>query len=283
MTKLGVTLPQFTGDVPRFVSAARRAEDLGLDSVWVFDHLWPLSGGKARPVLESWTSVAYLLAATQRITVGTLVTRSSLRNHLLLARMIETVHEIAPGRLVVGLGSGDSKSRPENEAFGLPYWEGEERRGQLRATQEGLRAHFDDKGPLPRIGTRAAPKIWLGGWAPELLELAGELGDGWNGWSGSPEAFEGGAETLQRLSGRRTVERTWGGLVSFTNDPSTEPAHSESVFRGPPAEIARVLLRFVAAGAQHLVVTFAGTWTVEALETLAREVAPEIQQSTDEL
>src|ERR671915_1147412 len=116
---LGATLPQFTDDGHAFVEAAQRAESLGLDSVWLFDHMWPLTGGKTRPVIESWTALAHLAAATSRITVGTLVTRSTLRHPLLLAKMAATVGAIAPGRVIVGIGSGDEQSRNENEAFGL--------------------------------------------------------------------------------------------------------------------------------------------------------------------
>jgi alkanesulfonate monooxygenase SsuD/methylene tetrahydromethanopterin reductase-like flavin-dependent oxidoreductase (luciferase family) len=103
--KLGVTLPQFTGDAELFLDGARRAEHLGLDSVWVFDHLWPL-GAKRRPILEGWTALASVASATERIGIGTMVTRSSLRNPAVLAAMAATVGALAPGRLTVGLGCG---------------------------------------------------------------------------------------------------------------------------------------------------------------------------------
>ena len=94
--KLGVTLPQFTAEPAQVVDAALRAESLGLDSSWVFDHLWPLSGGKERPALEAWTTLAYLAAATSRIDLGTLVTRSTLRQPAVLAKMAATVAEKLP-------------------------------------------------------------------------------------------------------------------------------------------------------------------------------------------
>jgi oligoendopeptidase F len=61
--KLGVTLPQFTGDAGRFLDGARRAEALGLDSVWLFDHLWPPWGGPDDPVLEQDLDAADAAAA----------------------------------------------------------------------------------------------------------------------------------------------------------------------------------------------------------------------------
>src|SRR5680860_1174492 len=130
-TKFGVTLPQFTKERERFLDGARRAEALEYDSVWVFDHLWPLGGDRERPVLESWTSLAHLAAVTERVTLGTLVTRSSLRHEVLLAKMVATVGELAPGRLICALGSGDKMSEGENLAFGLPYFAGDDRINQL--------------------------------------------------------------------------------------------------------------------------------------------------------
>jgi alkanesulfonate monooxygenase SsuD/methylene tetrahydromethanopterin reductase-like flavin-dependent oxidoreductase (luciferase family) len=138
--RLGVTLPQFTGDPSKLLDGARRAEDAGLDSVWLFDHLWPLTGGKSRSMFECWTSLAYIAAVTKRVTVGTLVSRSSMRHPVLLAKMAATVHAIAPGRLVVGIGSGDEASRPENDSVGLPYYPGRERTDQLFLEAGGCRS-----------------------------------------------------------------------------------------------------------------------------------------------
>jgi alkanesulfonate monooxygenase SsuD/methylene tetrahydromethanopterin reductase-like flavin-dependent oxidoreductase (luciferase family) len=138
----GTTLPQFSGDIDAFKRAVDRVAELGFDSVWVFDHLWPLSGGKDRPILESWTSLAWLAEKTD-LRVGTLVTRSSLRNPAVLAHMASTVAAIAPARLTVAIGSGDEMSRDENEAFGIPYWEGEERIAQLASTVRVVRSHLE--------------------------------------------------------------------------------------------------------------------------------------------
>ncbi|MEA2486419.1 MAG: hypothetical protein QOF16_73, partial [Actinomycetota bacterium] len=137
---LGVTLPQFGSDPDVFVDGARRAESLGLDSAWVFDHLWPLSGGKERPIFEAWTAMSYLASTTRKIGLGTLVTRSSLRHPVLLAKAIATTATIAPGRVTVGIGSGDDLSRAENEAFGAPHWDADQRTAQLISTCQVVRS-----------------------------------------------------------------------------------------------------------------------------------------------
>ncbi|MDQ4095974.1 MAG: LLM class flavin-dependent oxidoreductase, partial [Actinomycetota bacterium] len=198
---IGVTLPQFTDDVDKFTSSARRAEDAGIDSVWVFDHLWPLAGGKERPFLECWTALAWIAATTRRLDVGTLVTRSSLRHPALLAKMAATVGEVAPGRVTVGIGSGDDLSRAENESFGIPYYEGADRLAQLESTvrvvAEALRersatvrtefASVEVLPTSPRPPQR--PAIWVAGRSDDALEVAGAHADGWNGWGGSVERF----------------------------------------------------------------------------------------------
>ena len=244
---IGTTLPQFTDDPQRFKDGVRRAEEAGLDSVWVFDHLWPLSGSKERPILEGWTSLAWAAESTEHIRVGTLVTRSSLRNPQLLAHMTRTVADIAGERLIVGVGSGDHKSRAENEAFGVPYWEGDDRIQQLDDTVALLREH------LP-VGAQ----LWVGGRSDDALSIAARYADGWNGWGGTPEAFARDASTVASLAEERAVEPTWGGVVRE---------------RGARA-LAQTLSGFAAAGARHLVCTFPEAWRPGLYEELGAEVKP---------
>lgn len=290
-------MPQFTDDPSRIITAARRAEELGLDSIWVFDHLWPLSGGEERPILEAWTTLAHLAVATETITIGTLVSRSSLRHPAVLAKMAATVADVAPGRLIVGIGSGDHMSRAENESFGLPYWSGEDRVDQLRATvevvtrflrEEAVTVHGDfvqvnDLMASPRADP--TPAVWVAGRSGDALEVAADLGDGWNGWGGTPERFAEDAATLLDLARGRYVEPTWAGLVVLraTDDEARRAADKRqdlaadpAVLVGGPETVAQGLGRFVAAGAKHLVTTFAGTWLPETLELLARAVRPRL-------
>ena len=245
---VGVTLPQFTDDPARFADGARRAESAGLDSVWVFDHLWPLSGNKERPVLEAWTSLAWVAAQTTNVIVGTLVTRSSLRDPAVLVHMARTVAQIAPGRFILGIGSGDQLSRAENEAFGIPYWAGDDRVAQFEATVSEVRRGLE--------GTGA--HIWVAGRSDDALELAARCGDGWNGWGGTPETYLRDAGIVAEYAGDRPVELTWGGVIK-EEAPQAQAAH---------------LSGFVGAGARHLVCTYPKAWRPGLYETLAQEVRP---------
>lgn len=293
---LGVTLPQFTDDPGVLLDAARRAEELGLDSIWVFDHLWPLSGGKHRPVIESWTALAWLAAATTRVKIGTLVTRSSLRHPAVVARMAATVASIAPGRTIVGVGSGDDKSRAENETFGLPFYEHPDRLQQLTDFAEALaRAWAEPVVDLDRRFVRLTrlpseprpvprPQLWLAGRSPGVIETAARVADGWNGWGGSATAFAAKVQRLARLAGERMVTPTWGGLAILDADDDAARAKlgrrdPRAYVVGGPERLARHLAALVDAGARHLIVTFPDAGRVGAYERLAGEVRARISSA----
>ena len=225
--RVGVTLPQFSDDIGVMERAAGTAAELGFDSLWLFDHLWPLSGGKDRPVLECWTTLAWLAERTD-LHVGTLVTRSSLRNPTLLAHMAATVASIAPGRLTIAIGSGDDMSRAENEAFGLPYWEGDERIEQLEETVEKVQMHL--------ASHDARPALWVAGRSDDALDIAARLADGWNGWGGTAERFRQDAANVVAMAEGRQLELTWAGVVRSDEDGDTIRA-------------------IVEAGARHVIMT----------------------------
>jgi alkanesulfonate monooxygenase SsuD/methylene tetrahydromethanopterin reductase-like flavin-dependent oxidoreductase (luciferase family) len=290
--KIGITLAQFTDDRSRFDSSVSAAEQAGFDSIWLFDHLWPLSGGKQRPILESWTTLSYLAAATRDIGVGTLVTRSTLRHPAVLAKMAANVSEIAPGRLTVAIGSGDEASRGENEAFGLPYHADEDRIDQLRAYVECVVRCLHEKevtmdddfvtveslqtSPRPQI----PPPVWVAGRSDDAIEVAATLADGWNGWGGDVARFTQDAGTVLGLAGDRPVEVTWGGLISLEGSGSKRSGDASEALTGSPAGIAEALAGFAEAGATHLIVTPMGRWE-DAVEALATEIVPLLRASFD--
>jgi alkanesulfonate monooxygenase SsuD/methylene tetrahydromethanopterin reductase-like flavin-dependent oxidoreductase (luciferase family) len=290
---VGSTLPQFTDDRDRFIAGVRRAERAGLDSIWVFDHMWPLTGKKTRPVLECWTTLAWIAAETESIKIGTLVTRSSLRHPVVLAKMAATVAQIAPDRLIMAIGSGDHMSRDENESFGIPYWEGEERIRQLASTVEVVADFFQwgrvsrsddfvDINNLPPSPASSAPRIWVGGRSDDVIDVAARRADGWNGWGGTSERFAQDAHRVLDLAGDRNVELSWAGMgVLGANDAEARELLGERKASdwlvGGPQKVAEGLQGFVDGGARHLIVTFPDPWREGAYELLGGEVRELVQ------
>jgi alkanesulfonate monooxygenase SsuD/methylene tetrahydromethanopterin reductase-like flavin-dependent oxidoreductase (luciferase family) len=263
---LGLTLPQFSERPGPALEACRDAWRLGFGGVFVFDHLWPL-GQPERPALEGWTLLAALAAEVGRqpdgFRVGTLVTRAGLRNPGLVARMAAGVGEIAGEPPVIGIGRGDAANRAENQAFGLPFGDPAERTAALEATVAALR------GPL---AGSPAPAVWVGGTGASALELAGRLGDAWNGWGRTPEEVAAGLAEVRRAAERAgrdpaAVAATWGGQVLVA--PDGEEAGARLAAWGadrPPGEVARVLAGDPGAVAARLgaLADAGATWCVLA-------------------
>ncbi len=191
--KVGVSTPQFRETAEPAVEAARRAEALGLDGVFVFDHLWPLRRPD-RPALHAPTLLGALVAETERVTLGTLVARVGLLPDAVLVHTLATLARMAGShRFVAGLGTGDSANRAENEAYGIPFAPARERLAAVVACARRLRAE----------GVRT----WIGGLSPASRRAAAEA-DGWNGWGLAPAAWAEAAAAIPP-----GVEATWAGQV----------------------------------------------------------------------
>jgi alkanesulfonate monooxygenase SsuD/methylene tetrahydromethanopterin reductase-like flavin-dependent oxidoreductase (luciferase family) len=171
--KLGIIVPQgwredLEGrDFERMVAVARRVEELGLDSIWLYDHL-QTRGGDPHPVLECWTSLAALARETSRVRLGQIVTCALYRNPGLLAQMASTVDTASGGRVIVGVGAGWD----EREYLDFDYGEAlpaiPERLAQLERALQVLRER------------QRSPLLVGGGGEKVLLRLVAQYADACN-------------------------------------------------------------------------------------------------------
>jgi len=196
--RVGITLPQFQDEADSAIGAARRAESLGIDGVFCFDHLWPM-GQPDRPALSSAPLLGALAASTSTIAIGTLVARIGLVPDEVLVAVLSGLDTISGGRMIAGIGTGDHLSQPENEAFGIPFEPASERRVRLASVAGTAR----DLG-LP---------VWIGGGLPKTVEVARTLSVAVNLWEG--EAIRVAELTSSGL------EVTWGGPVGGTLEGAT--------------------------------------------------------------
>lgn len=231
--RFGTILPLFNGEPHRTLASAGEAEDLGFDGVFVFDHFFPPGAPSHLPALEAFTMMAAVVEATERVRVGTLVTRASIRPAGLLAKMTASIDAQSGGRVILGIGTGDPIDEPEHAAFGFRTLGVQERRAYLREAISAVKALFEGRtweggewvaamtGPLlPPPAQSGGPPVWIGAQADPVLRIAAEVADGWNAWGLDRDRFSRKAATLRAAceeTGRHVVP-TWAGIVLVGED-----------------------------------------------------------------
>jgi probable F420-dependent oxidoreductase len=278
--KIGLGLPDaeglFDGATARWsdlAALARRAEEIGFDSVWVQDHLlFRFPGQEAEGPWESFSLLAGLAAATERVELGTLVTCTSFRNPTLTAKMVDTIDEISGGRLILGLGAGWHE--PEYRAFGYPFDHRVSRFAEaltiiatlLRQGQidfAGTYYQARDCELRPRGPRAGGPPIMLGTTGERMLRLTAQHADAWNVYFSRTGNSPAGIPPLRErvdaaclAEGRdpATLERTVAALVDLTDGqgvPQSVNPSGAPPLAGPPEAIAAALRDYAREGITH--------------------------------
>lgn len=219
--KLGV--PLFMLRPQQMTAVARRAEQLGFESVWVAEHLvfptritsrYPYSAegvppiNPATPLLDPLLLLMQVAAGTERIRLGTNVYILPLRHPLIVARMAMTLDLLSDGRLIFGIGLGWLEE--EFAAVGIDF---ASRAGRTREYVRALRVLWTESepsfkgryvsfGPLkfePKPVQKPHPPIVFGGESPAALRRAAALGDGWYGVGHTPASAGAQVERLRAL------------------------------------------------------------------------------------
>jgi alkanesulfonate monooxygenase SsuD/methylene tetrahydromethanopterin reductase-like flavin-dependent oxidoreductase (luciferase family) len=200
--RVGVVVPMSAGDIAPMPSwsdvrqFARRAEELGFDSLWVCDHFLSDPGDhKVEGIHEAWTILAALAVATASVELGQLVMCTAFRNPGLLAKMAVTADAVSGGRIALGVGAGCYDA--EHTAFGYPVDRRVSRFEEAVQILDGLldgrtvtlrgRFHHLDEARLLPPPARRIPLL-IAGNGPRMLRIAARHADAWNtAWYGAPD------------------------------------------------------------------------------------------------
>ena len=189
---VGVYVPQMGFTFADMLHRAERCEELGIGSLWLYDHLYG-PGVPNIPSLEAWTLATALLSRTERLRVGHMVLCNQFRHPAVLAKMATTLDQISDGRLELGIGSGSIED--EHLRTGLPWGNFSERSERLGETLEILTQAFVDQTVdfegshyvvrdmpvIPGPVQRPRPPIVVGGAGEKYtLPLVARFADVWN-------------------------------------------------------------------------------------------------------
>ena len=179
--KVGVSLqPQHTS-IADLRRAWREADEMGLDSIWVWDHFFPLMGDPEGPSFEAWSLMAAMAVDTSRATVGVMVSAAIYRNPDLLALMANTIDHLSGGRAMLGLGGGWFER--DFREYGYEFGSAGDRLRVLRTALERIEKRRPRLRPQP-LGP--LPIVIGGGGEKVTLRLAAQYADVWNGFGPAP-------------------------------------------------------------------------------------------------
>ncbi len=301
--KLGALCWNQYTDWPGLLEAGRRSERLGYETLWTWDHLYPIVGSHEGPIFEGWLTLAAWAQATERIRIGLMVGANTFREPALTAKMATTLDHISGGRAILGIGAAWFET--EHLAYGLAFGDGPPER--LRWLGEALPVMRDmlrgepATARGPRYATRGVrndpqpiqdrlPLLIGGGGEKVTLKLVARYADA-NNVGGSLENVKRKeaillehCETVGRNPAE--IERTVGvGTVTIrdsraearraadaimTANGGARPGSSARI--GTPDEIAAALAPFVEIGYRHLIADFPAPHDEESMTRFATEV-----------
>jgi F420-dependent oxidoreductase-like protein len=305
--RFGIQTSQQDMSYEEIVSVWKKAEEVGFDSAFAFDHFMPIMGADIDgPCLEGWTLLAALAAETERMQIGLLVTGNTYRNPALLAKMATTVDNISNGRVILGIGAGWFKE--EHDAYDFPFYTDRERAERLDEALQVItklwkedHPSFDGKyyklrnAPFsPKNVQQPHPPILIGGQGKKwIVPLVGRYAQHWNAPIGlTPDDMRERIEIIKaecKRIGREPCDVEVSAflvLYSVTDVPLAGPVMglaarfmtnervARSLLAGSASQITEKIRSYVDAGATQIIMNVQPPYDPELLERFAKEVMP---------
>jgi probable F420-dependent oxidoreductase len=297
--KLGICVPHYGRpiEVERMLAVVRRAEEAGLDSVWVTDHVivpHDVDVIYRHDMLDPLAVLPWLAAATERVSLGTSVVILPYRTPIPVVKHLASVDVLSGGRLIVGVAIGWMEG--EFAALGVPFKERVSRSEEAitlmktlwtDATPELKTARHQLSGlqvsPMPLRKPR--PPIWIGGMSEPALRRVARLGDGWHATGATPETFRQGKQSVMKFwkeEGREGTPALSLRIALFI-DGVHEWAVDEKFLRGrhpikgTVKQVAGQLAEYQRLGVDHIALEVSySTYPaiMETIDILAEEVKP---------
>jgi F420-dependent oxidoreductase-like protein len=304
--RLGANLWNQYTDWPAWLGAAQRTERLGFDSLWTWDHLYPIVGSHEGPMYEAYVTLGAWAQATERVKLGLMVGANTFRNPAVVAKMITTLDHISGGRMYLGIGAAWFET--EHVAFGLEYGDAPERlrrlgealpviRGMLHGEEPSAAGRYyairDVRNDPPPIQPRL-PILVGGGGEKVTLKLVAKYADANNVGGGIEKVRHKEAVLLEHCDavGRdpAEIERTagMGHLVIRDSREEAERVYGEIFARnghaerwddqpvGTPEDVLERVQAHVDIGYRHLIFGFPPPYDEESMTRLVQEVRPKV-------
>jgi probable F420-dependent oxidoreductase len=197
------------GDYRALRDAVLRADELGYDIAYNWDHFHPLYGNPDGAHLECWTVLAAWAEATERIEIGPLVSCTSYRNPNLIADMARTIDRISDGRFILGLGAGWFQR--DYDEYGYDFGTAGSRIAGLATAVDVIERRMERLKPPP---VRRPPILIAGQGERRTLRVVAEHADGWHaGFPDRPDELVPKVAALRRWCadvGRDPDAIEWG-------------------------------------------------------------------------